>query len=62
MSLTKKMSKNHGSANNWHLEAADATAADSAAVMDALEPADAAVEVAEAVEAVEVSEAVVLRS
>ena len=53
MSLTKKTAKNRSSANNWHLEAADATAAaataaaatavdstavDAAAVMD-VEPA-----------------------
>jgi hypothetical protein len=47
MSLTKKTPKNRASANNWHLEAADAGAVDAAAAdatMDAFEPADAAAE------------------
>ena len=66
MSLTKKTRKNRSSANNWHLEAADAGAVDAAAAdatMDAFEPADAAVEAlgsSEASAAVEASEAVVL--
>jgi len=56
MSLTKKTPKNRSSANNLHLEAADAGAVDAAAAdafMVALEPADAAVEALEAVEDVE---------